>query len=1030
MVLPLTQPPPFLFPPKHLADESLSFFLSFPFSKTLTSQYRKPLKFLVRSSGAGADAQTLPKSAIQRIAEKLRSLGFDDDNRNSDPEPARRTSAGEIFVPLPNQLPKPRVGHTIDSSWSSPENPVPEPGSGTAITRFHELRGEVKKQKQEEKKELAGKKLGRAPTLAELTLAPGELRRLRTLGIELRKKLKVGKAGITEGIVNGIHERWRRHEVVKIVCEDLSKMNMKRTHDLLERKTGGLVVWRSGSKIILYRGKNYKYPYFLRDKTSNEDSSSPALVDTEDKRHNETDTCSSSIDGVTSRAPVLTKEKTKPTLIQGVGLQNRVRFQLPGEAQLAEEADRLLEGLGPRFTDWWGYEPLPVDADLLPAVVKGYRRPFRLLPYGVQPKLTNDEMTTLRRLGRPLLCHFALGRNRNLQGLASSIVKLWEKCEIAKIAVKRGVQNTNSEIMAEELKNLTGGTLLARDREFIVLYRGKDFLPHAVSSAIEERRKHGIHAEKPTTEQSSSVTAARDGYRTVESGPLDEQSKTNNHQRGVLSKLGKPSFMEASIKRTSIKLSMALEKRAKAEKLLAELEKSDIRQDPEVDKEGITEEERYMLRKIGLRMKPFLLMGRRGVFDGTIENMHLHWKYRELVKIICNEKSIEAVHHVARILETESGGILVAVERVSKGYAVIVYRGKNYERPATLRPQTLLNKRQAMKRSIEAQRRQSLKLHVLRLTKNIDDLKIQMIKDKETNRVQSIDESSKLVTDKMNGIQSTQSLKLDAEINSGSLSHPVTSHEEIITARVKHGAHSTPVTMNDGINTSIDSLYETGEIETGRSYESRSNDTHTNSSENINFDAKAVVSKMHPDKSMVHVPDNEARESSGVSERNGPETSVPITVGNALNKMPSRALRLSNKERLLLRRQALGMKKRPVLAVGRSNIVTGLAKTIKAHFQKYPLAIVNVKGRAKGTSVQEVVFQLEQATGAVLVSQEPSKVILYRGWGAGDNYNSRNKNTIEPGKPLETKPAVSPELLEAIRTECGLQPKQKENTTP
>lgn len=44
---------------------------------------------------------------------------------------------------------------------------------------------------------------------------------------------------------------------------------------------------------------------------------------------------------------------------------------------------------------------------------------------------------------------------------------------------------------------------------------------------------------------------------------------------------------------------------------------------------------------------------------------------------------------------------------------------------------------------------------------------------------------------------------------------------------------------------------------------------------------------------------------------------------------------------------------------GRSNIITGVAKTIKEHFQKHPLAIVNVKGRAKGTSVQEVVFKLE-----------------------------------------------------------------------
>ncbi|KAL7596052.1 hypothetical protein Lser_V15G29984 [Lactuca serriola] len=35
------------------------------------------------------------------------------------------------------------------------------------------------------------------------------------------QKLKIGKVGITEGIVNGIHERWRRTVLVKIVYEDL-----------------------------------------------------------------------------------------------------------------------------------------------------------------------------------------------------------------------------------------------------------------------------------------------------------------------------------------------------------------------------------------------------------------------------------------------------------------------------------------------------------------------------------------------------------------------------------------------------------------------------------------------------------------------------------------------------------------------------------------------------------------------------------------------------------------------------------------
>lgn len=76
------------------------------------------------------------------------------------------------------------------------------------------------------------------------------------------------------------------------------------------------------------------------------------------------------------------------------------------------------------------------------------------------------------------------------------------------------------------------------------------------------------------------------------------------------------------------------------------------------------------------------------------------------MKVCIGRRNIEEVHGIARTLEAESGGILVAVERVSKGYAIIVYRGKNYKRPASLRPRTLLSKREAMKRSLEAQRRE------------------------------------------------------------------------------------------------------------------------------------------------------------------------------------------------------------------------------------------------------------------------------------------------------------------------------------
>jgi len=47
--------------------------------------------------------------------------------------------------------------------------------------------------------------------------------------------------------------------------------------------------------------------------------------------------------------------------------------------------------------------------------------------------------------------------------------------------------------------------------------------------------------------------------------------------------------------------------------------------------------------------------------------MHLHWKYRELVKILVKAKSFDHVKRIALALEAESGGLLVSVDKVSKG---------------------------------------------------------------------------------------------------------------------------------------------------------------------------------------------------------------------------------------------------------------------------------------------------------------------------------------------------------------------------
>ncbi|KAL7100771.1 hypothetical protein ACP275_08G015800 [Erythranthe tilingii] len=978
------------------------------------------------------DSQTLPQSAIKRIAEKLRSLGYVEDSsndsaaRNSNPGP---NSPGEIFVPLPTHLPKYRIGHTLDPSWSTPENPVPEPGSGNAIQRFHELRRGVLEEEEKERirKRDEGKR-GNSPSLAELKLPPGELRRLRSIGIGLKKKLKVGKAGITEGIVNGIHERWRRTELVKITCEDICRLNMKRTHELLEKKTGGLVVWRSGSNIILYRGPDYKYPYFLTDNSSNDSSSEESPDMDNDQHSNALESSEESPDMGSPHTNALESNKqiSHPSLVQGVGLPDRVRFQLPGEAEIVAEADSLLEGLGPRFTDWWGNDPLPVDADLLPAVVPGYKRPFRLLPYGVNHKLTNDEMTTLRRLGRPLPIHFALGRNRKHQGLAACIVKLWEKCEIAKIAVKRGVQNTNSVLMAEELKWLTGGTLLSRDREFIVLYRGKDFLPAAVSSAIQERRKYEIDASKTRAGNLSNLNEKEHKHETKEYAAEAEQHNETDQNVQVPEKKRRVRFSELAMERTSTKLSMALEKKARAEKLLEELAKEESPQPPETDKEGITEEERYMLRKVGLRMKAFLLLGRRGVFDGTVENMHLHWKYRELVKVCIGNRSIEEVHGVARTLEAESGGILVAVERVSKGFDIIVYRGKNYTRPASLRPQTLLSKREAMKRSLEAQRRESLKLHVLKLSKNIDELKLKMAKDENTNRPH--------LTEDLELGFARESHETDAT-DKGQEEPMHISKDTVHIAQTDY----LPGDVSLQSEVKVNYLFETTEAEvqpTSLSNEGNSFSDKNNQIGNMEFVRSPRSQDRGNSSTSSYIrPQTGRRKSDGGGYRNVDiEPSVQKPMKERPSLMPSRSVQLSNKERLLLRKQALRMKNIPILAVGKRNVVTGVAKTIKEHFEKHPLAIVNIKGRAKGTSAQEVIYNLEQSTGAVLVSQEPSKVILYRGWGLYTDSESNVRQNQDfkydsTNKEVKTRPLISPELISAMRLECGLKPVDEIETT-
>ncbi|EOA28459.1 hypothetical protein CARUB_v10024668mg [Capsella rubella] len=556
--------------------------------------------------------------------------------------------------------------------------------------------------------------------VAERIVPEHELTRLRNVALRMVERVKVGSAGITQALVEAIHEKWEVDEVVKLKFSEPCSLNMKRTHEVLEKKTGGLVIWRSGSSVVLFRGISYKLKCVQSFIKQNNLETTPEI-------HR-------SVEARVYKAEDANYPKNVP------------------KEQLSElcELNDLLDEIGPRFHDWTGCDPLPVDADLLPPYVEGYRCPFRILPQGVKPCLSNTEMTEMRRLARTSPPHFALGRSRELQGLAKAMVKLWAKSAIAKIAIKRGVENTRNERMAEELKRLTRGILVSRNKEYIVFYRGNDFMPPAVAEALTERQKEITEVLQTKEDQAREMASTRVTLTSQGKSPKTQLLAGTLAETIAASSRWAPDAStvdieelkreSASIKRTALirdlelRLLYGKQKLKRAESALAKVQRDLDPSDLPTDLEIITEEERLLYRKIGLSMDPFLLLGRREVYDGTIENMYLHWKHRELVKVIVRGKSLPQVKHIAISLEAESGGVLVSVDKTMKGYAIILYRGKNYQMPFRLRPSNLLTRKKAFARSIELQRREALKYHVADLEERIELLKTGQDEDMETRK--------------------------------------------------------------------------------------------------------------------------------------------------------------------------------------------------------------------------------------------------------------------------------------------------------
>ncbi|KAM0870587.1 hypothetical protein ACQ4PT_039911 [Festuca glaucescens] len=657
---------------------------------------------------AAPSAGPSPTTSIDRIVHRLRNLGLGTD----DDEPSASAAP-----PLDGRE---RLGDLLDRSWARPDRQFAASGLDEAVLPWE--RDQESDGGRGENVDGVKRKRVKAPSLAELTMDDAELRRLRGMGMTLRDRITVPKAGVTQAVTEKIHDAWRKSELVRLKFHEDLANDMKTAHELVERRTGGLIIWRAGSVMVVYRGSNYTRPL-----------KSQALVGNSSPRKAEDSTLfipDASSTGEDDNQPKgLTAQRDNVSRLDIHNTDDMTEDEL--------EFNQMLDELGPRFVDWWGTGILPVDADLLPQTIPGYKAPFRLLPTGMRTSLTNTELTNLRKLARNLPCHFALGRNRNHQGLAAAIVKLWEKSLVVKIAVKRGIQNTNNKLMSEEIKNLTGGTLLLRNKYYIVIYRGKDFLPTSVASALAEREEltkdiQNMEEQRRCISIAHSPEDGLDGHALV--GTLAEfQEAQARWGRDVTSK-EQEKMKEASLRsekeklfrRLEHKFSIAQAKIHRAGKLLQKIEASMILANPSDDREMITDEERSVFRRIGLKMKAYLPVGIRGVFDGVIENMHLHWKHREVVKLITKQKTLAFVEETARLLEYESGGILVAIERVPKGHALIFYRGKNYRRPINIRPRNLLTKAKALKRAVAMQRHEALSQHIALLDANMKQMKLDL----------------------------------------------------------------------------------------------------------------------------------------------------------------------------------------------------------------------------------------------------------------------------------------------------------------
>ena len=232
--------PPLIFTKTYSLLTSASCLLSYSHAPPLANE-RSNLQSSEKESKAKRRYLEKDKgqSSIERIVLRLRNLGLaasdddeEDDNDGGDGEE-------DVKKPVTGEE---RLGDLLKREWVRPDVILAEGEESDdeedddVLLPWEKNEGEQVAERNEGDGGLAAvkKRRARAPSLAELTVEDSELRRLRRDGMYLRVRINIPKAGLTQAVMEKIHDTWRKEELVRLKFHEVLARDMKTAHEIVE----------------------------------------------------------------------------------------------------------------------------------------------------------------------------------------------------------------------------------------------------------------------------------------------------------------------------------------------------------------------------------------------------------------------------------------------------------------------------------------------------------------------------------------------------------------------------------------------------------------------------------------------------------------------------------------------------------------------------------------------------------------------------------------------------------------------------